>query len=397
MSDGHALASTLEPVLREACRGRLSPVRWFKATWQHGGASTGYAEWTTGAGRKIECVVKLPVGYPEYAWTKRLGLTHERDWDEPDAVNLPTPRVLAGGFELGNYDFAWLVMERFPGHPIGARKMDGGDVWALFETTAEFHAAAVLDRPVDTEAPPREHDWADLLDRAGRMIEEGALADGIESPAAWACVLDRTRDALPSLLSLWDGRPLDTWCHRDVHAHNAMRRAPMNGGRGPLALMPTDDTPCHCGPCGAGKDCCQGAAGDRRSDGRQHSGNNAQSPDRSYSQTGCSACRRSLAGFIALTSILHAVGVEPFLILGENADLLVGEAGLFEVSNRFLCLAVGVEGCHNRAPVPVDRSGRCHVFTPSCGCEFEPRWGSIRLAPTAKCTTHANSMLAGIG
>lgn len=237
MSDGHALASTLEPVLREACRGRLSPVRWFKATWQHGGASTGYAEWTTGAGREIECVVKLPVGYPEYAWTKRLGLTHERDWAEPDAVNLPTPRVLAGGFELGNYDFAWLVMERFPGHPIGARKMDGGDVWALFETTAEFHAAAVLDRPVDAEAPPREHDWADLLDRAGRMIEEGALADGIESPAAWACALDRTRDALPSLLSLWDGRPLDTWCHRDVHAHNAMRREPTNGGRGPLALI----------------------------------------------------------------------------------------------------------------------------------------------------------------
>ena len=32
----------LEPVLHQACGGRLSPVRWFRTDWQHGGALTGY-------------------------------------------------------------------------------------------------------------------------------------------------------------------------------------------------------------------------------------------------------------------------------------------------------------------------------------------------------------------
>jgi hypothetical protein len=235
MTEGQALASTLEPVLRDACRGHLSPVRWFKATWQHGGAGTGYAEWTTALGRTIECVVKFPVGYAEYAWTKHLGLTHEHEWDTPDALNLPTPRVLAGGFDLGSYDFAWLVMEKFPGMPLGGgHRMDAGDIWNLFETTAEFHAAAVLDRPVDGMAPPVEHDWADLLDRADREIADRAVVDAGDG---WTAALKRARKALPALLDRWNDRPLDTWCHRDVHAHNAMRRAPTQGGRGPLALI----------------------------------------------------------------------------------------------------------------------------------------------------------------
>jgi len=236
MTEGQALASTLEPVLRDACRGHLSPVRWFKATWQHGGAGTGYAEWTTalGGGRTIECVVKFPVGYAEYAWTKHLGLTHEHDWDTPDALNLPTPRVLAGGFDLGSYDFAWLVMEKFPGMPLGGHKMDAGDIWNLFETTAEFHAAAVLDRPVDPVAPAAEHDWAELLDRAMREITEKAILDAGDG---WPAALKRAEKALPALLDRWNARTLDTWCHRDVHAHNAMRRAPTQGGRGPLALI----------------------------------------------------------------------------------------------------------------------------------------------------------------
>lgn len=234
-TDGQSLASTLEPVLRDACRGHLSPVRWFQATWQHGGAGTGYAEWTTAQGRTIECVVKLPVGYPEYAWTKRLGLAHEAEWDHPDAANGPTPRVLAGGFELGSYDFAWLVMERFPGQPLGAHKMDAGDIWALFETTAEFHAAAILDRPVDTARPAETRDWPTLMDRATRQIEEATdLEGGLEN---WPHALRQAREVLPDLLGRWQARPVDTWCHRDCHAHNAMRRAPTDGGRGALALI----------------------------------------------------------------------------------------------------------------------------------------------------------------
>lgn len=233
MHDQSALASSLEPVLLDACRGHLSPVRWFHALWQHGGAGTGYAEWTCADGQVHECVVKFPVGYSEYAWTKRLGLVHERDWDGPDALDLPTPRVLAGGFELGAYDFAWLVMERFPGQPVGNGKMDRADIWSLFEVTAQFHAAAVLERPVDTARCPADPDWRALLARAERQVEAGSM----EHPGRWRSALVQVQEALPELLARWSARPIDTWCHRDIHAHNAMRRASHDGVRGRMALI----------------------------------------------------------------------------------------------------------------------------------------------------------------
>jgi hypothetical protein len=233
VNEGNALASTLEPALRDACRGHLGPVQWFHATWQHGGAGTGFAQWTTARGRKLPCVVKLPVPYREYAWTKRLGLVHEDDWDRSEPASLPTPRVLAGGFELGTYDFAWLIMERFPGNPVGAHALTEPDIWDLFETTAEFHAAAVLDTPVELTHPGDEPDWIALLDRAERQAEALAL----EPQARWSAALSRVRDGLPALLDAWKARPIDTWCHRDVHAHNAMRRDHADGARGKLALI----------------------------------------------------------------------------------------------------------------------------------------------------------------
>lgn len=235
MNEGHALASTLEPVLREACGGRLSPVRWFHATWQHGGAGTGFAEWTTRRGQKIECVVKLPVSYQEYAWTKRLGLTGEDDWNRSEPASLPTPRVLAGGFELGAYDFAWLVMERFPGNPLGAQEMTDSDVWGLLEVTAEFHAAAILEQPVDPAHRSKDPDWVGMLDRALRKARD------LENGDRWQRAIGRVQadlDGPQGLLARWEARPTDTWCHRDVHAHNAMRRAPDDGcNHGKLALI----------------------------------------------------------------------------------------------------------------------------------------------------------------
>lgn len=234
MNDGHALASPLEPVLRDACAGHLSAVQWFHATWQHGGAGTGFAEWTTSRGKKLPCVVKFPVSNTEYQWTKRLGLTAEDDWDRSEPANLPTPRVLAGGFELGAYDFAWLVMERFPGLPLGAHEMNEADVWGLLEVAAEFHEAAVLQEPVDTEHPGSDPDWGGMLERAIRKVE----GDVNEHTDRWSAALHKTQDALEGLLSRWRSRPIDTWCHRDVHAHNAMRRAPAEGQqRGKMALI----------------------------------------------------------------------------------------------------------------------------------------------------------------
>lgn len=232
VSQDHALAGTLEPVLRHACRGHLSPVRWFHATWQHGGAGTGFAEWTAPSGDEIPCVVKVPVSYPEYMWTKRLGLTHQTEWDRSEPMSLPTPRVLAGGFELGGYDFAWLVMEKLPGNPIGAHPMEASDLWDLFETTAEFHAAAILERPIDPSKRRPEQDWSALLDRAERQCQAMTTDED-----RWTDAIRRTRGCLGTLVSAWEARPIDTWCHRDVHAHNAMRRRHADGARGKLVLI----------------------------------------------------------------------------------------------------------------------------------------------------------------
>jgi hypothetical protein len=220
MNESHSLASTLEPVLRDACAGHLSAVRWFHAQWQHGGAGTGFAEWKTQRGKVIPCVVKLPVSYNEYAWTKRLGLVGEPDWVRSEPMTLPTPRVLAGGFELGAYDFAWLVMERFPGNPVGVHEMSGSDVWELFEVTAEFHAAALLERPLDTAPPPPQDDWQAMLTRAIAKVREGIIEDADR----WESALERVSGCLDDLVDRWRARPIDTWCHGDVHPHNAMRR-----------------------------------------------------------------------------------------------------------------------------------------------------------------------------
>ena len=157
------LAQSLAPVLRDQCAGHLGPISWFKATWQHGGASTGFADWTCHDGTTIECVVKLPVGYAEYQWTKRLGLTATDQWNSSSAAAIPTPRVLAAGFELGSYDFAWIVMEKFQGLPT-SHTPTPQSVWELFETCAEFHAAAITLAPVEPERTPTSPDWT--ADRA---------------------------------------------------------------------------------------------------------------------------------------------------------------------------------------------------------------------------------------
>src|SRR5262245_42377443 len=107
--DPHSLGPLLEPHLSKACSGHLGPVEWFRSMWQHGGASTGFADWTDDAGRATPVMVKLPVGSVEYRWTTALGSADS----EPEP---PTPRVLAHGQSLNGYDLAWLIVERLEGH-----------------------------------------------------------------------------------------------------------------------------------------------------------------------------------------------------------------------------------------------------------------------------------------
>ncbi|MFG0306538.1 MAG: phosphotransferase family protein [Phycisphaerales bacterium JB040] len=226
------LAQSLAPVLRDQCAGHLGPINWFKATWQHGGASTGFAEWTCKDGSVIDCVVKLPVGYTEYHWTKRLGLTACNDWHSSSAESIPTPRVLAAGFELGSYDFAWIVMEKFKGLPT-SHTPTPQSVWELFETCAEFQAAAITLAPLEPDRTPSPPDWAALIDRGLKALED----NDIEHSRRWVAALHHTKDRLDDLTHEWDQREINSWCHHDLHGGNAMRRAARNGSNGRTVLI----------------------------------------------------------------------------------------------------------------------------------------------------------------
>lgn len=222
--DGQALASSLDPQLHQACHGRLGQISWFRATWQHGGAGTGFSTWSLPdreqGHREIPCVVKMPVGYSEYYWTKRLGLVNPYEWDEPRSQALPTPRVLAAGFELGGYDLAWVVMERFENPPLAMERTESS-MWALFETAAEFQASAILEQSVDLTKLKAPQNWA-------KLVEDGLVAlhdTEIEHADRWIKALEKVQSGLDDLVERWVNRPIDSWCHHDLHPHNAMRRA----------------------------------------------------------------------------------------------------------------------------------------------------------------------------
>src|SRR5690349_1899192 len=73
--DSLSLGASLGPALVEQCRGRLSGIQWFRSTWQHGGAATGFGRWRDEHGEEIEALVKVPVGPVEYRWTTNLSLS----------------------------------------------------------------------------------------------------------------------------------------------------------------------------------------------------------------------------------------------------------------------------------------------------------------------------------
>ena len=217
------LASTLGGDVIEQCRGQLGEISWFKTTWQHSGAGTGFATWTTKKGVEIECVVKVPIGYREYYWTKRLGLVHEDDWERSSSLSLATPRVLAAGYELGEHDFAWLVMEKFKNPPL-ASSLDASSMWEIFEAAAEFQAAAVLEEIVDPKKLPKGKEWGADLEKAIREVDAHAM----EHAERWTRAIERVLENLGVFADRWINRSVDTWCHHDLHARNAMRRISNN-------------------------------------------------------------------------------------------------------------------------------------------------------------------------
>lgn len=215
--DTHDLAVALAPVLRSMCEHRLSEITWFRSRWQRGGAATGFATWQRTDNTTAEVFVKLPVSYTEYFWTSRLGEVNEKDWHLPSCAAMPVPRVVAHGMELGGYDLGWIITEKLSGPPLVAQ-LDKPSILSLLSAAADFQAEAMKHAPLDVcPVPP---DWDRLIDKSRHLVREGTIPE----PLRWKAVLRRVHKALPMLKSKWRSRPINAWCHGDLHAGNALRR-----------------------------------------------------------------------------------------------------------------------------------------------------------------------------
>lgn len=215
-SDSRTLASSLTPVLMQACDGRLGEITWFKTDWQRGGAATGTATWRLDdAPEPRRVVVKLPVVQRELMWTRRLqGL--------PDPAQPVAPRLYASDESLGGYDLAWIVIERFDHGPLGLHWHDD-HVPRLAEAAARFHAAAAL---FEVDQPPRVEEWDSLLAEAVEILR----VNNIHHKPRWAAAIKTLRHRLGRLVAEWEKRDALQWLHGDLHLANAMSRVAADHG-----------------------------------------------------------------------------------------------------------------------------------------------------------------------
>ena len=216
LPDAHALAAALEPALHSASGGRLGRIEWFRAAWQHGGASTGFAAWN--GGECPQAMIKLPVGPVELRWGRLLSPA-----DDPDPV---VPRMLASGDELGGYDLGWIIVEKLAGKPLSTNLTAEG----LHDSLAalnEFHAKASAVRTIDEV--PRTYDWEANLARAKEAVKTHQMADATR----WLDALRHLHKGLPFVVARWNSREINTWCHGDFHPGNALRRAAAPGQNQP--------------------------------------------------------------------------------------------------------------------------------------------------------------------
>ncbi len=206
---GSSLGPALLPQLNAACDGQLKDIRWFRTDWQRGGAATAYGTLAGSEGTpERDVVIKFPVGPREYRVLVGLGDT-----------DAPTPRIAFHGTELGSFDMAWVVMERMAGDPL---KSDPSK--ASFQLCAE--ALANFYRHAEQCWPLREHetsaDWATLVAKA----RDSAKLNAIPDAQRWSNTIHRVQRVLDKLLVKWHTRPVNTWCHGDLHLANVMVRQP---------------------------------------------------------------------------------------------------------------------------------------------------------------------------
>lgn len=214
-SAGADLAKSLEPILRNCCCGQLDDIQWFNSPWQAGGASTAIAQFTDNQNNKHPAIVKLPVGPDEYRWTVGLGT--------PQSTNTtshlpPTPKVFAGGLSLGSYDLAWIVTEKLQG-PALTTAWAEPSVNALLEAVADWYNHANTRWPT-LAAPRPTPDWSNWIDRAREAARVNAMPDA----QRWNSALKKLGKLTPALIEKWTARPVNTWCHGDLHPGNALWR-----------------------------------------------------------------------------------------------------------------------------------------------------------------------------
>lgn len=230
-----ALGDSLGAVLRDATEGRLDHIEWFRTTWQHGGAHTGFAQWNGSHGATAEVMVKVPVNETEYRWTRNLGWCDEGIWDTPELAMLPTPRVLCCGETLAGREAPWLVMERFPRGANAAHPAEP-DFIELLRVTIEFYRRAAGVQPAGGSG--QRQDWSDLLHRTRDAVK----THGLPEAQRWNEALKKGQRLCTRLQAAWDARPIDTWCHGDLHLGNAMRRDVASGFRPMASHMETEES-----------------------------------------------------------------------------------------------------------------------------------------------------------
>ena len=208
--------ASLEPVLLEACEGRLNELHWFRTDWQRGGALTGYGRYRSEENQTHDVVIKLPVPPVEQFWLMHLQSRQDI-----------APRLFAHGETLGQYDFAWVVMERLPHGPVG--KKWGGVAFDLMVDAVVRFADATHDVPLTGE--PRRKDYESIC----KLARDHVQKHGMGETQRWKKVLKNAQKELKPWLAFREQATEDAWCHGDVHFGNAMTRVPAPDG--PIVLF----------------------------------------------------------------------------------------------------------------------------------------------------------------
>lgn len=218
-ADARGLASSLAPLVIEACDNKLSDIIWFKADWQRGGAATAKAVFSLPDGIDHPVVIKLPVVQRELLWTKRL--------QEDSSQGSPVPRLFASGETLGGYDLAWIVIEQFPFGPLGLHWNDS-HIPRIAEAAASFYARA---SEFEVDQDPKREDWDMLLKGASESVKINQLSHS----QRWKKALKEFRSRLDGIVTEWRARDTSQWLHGDLHLANAMSRSGLDDG--PVSLI----------------------------------------------------------------------------------------------------------------------------------------------------------------